>query len=46
MSKEAYLDEAYITIKIAHMTEECHHSLSAASYGPHITPESGKSSTS
>ena len=31
---------------IAHLTVKCHHSLLAASYGPHKTPESGKSSMS
>jgi len=46
MSKEAYLDEAFLQSKmIAHLTEKCLHSLSAASYGPNETPESGTSST-
>ena len=31
---------------IAHLTQKCLHSLSAASYGPNEAPESGKSSTS
>jgi len=47
MSKEAYLDEVFLQSKmIAHLTEKCLDSLSAASYGPHKTPESGKSSMS
>jgi len=47
MSKEAYLDEVFLQSKmIAHLTEKCLDSLSAASYGPHETPESGKSSMS
>jgi len=47
MSNKAYLDEAFLQSKmIAHLTEKWLHSLSAASYGPHKTPESSKSSTS
>ena len=47
MSKETYLDEVSDTLRLmVHQTATCHHSLSAATYGPHKPPESGKSSKS